>query len=66
MEIDLTVLLNLKCGELQEIGTPILAETKDKFQIRNTPKGVEFNFISIHVNFIRSIFIISCYEPLLQ
>ena len=40
MEIDLTVLLNLKCEELQEIGASIMAETRDKFKIRNKPKGV--------------------------
>ena len=52
MEIDLAILLNLKCEVIQVIDTPILAETKDKFQIRNLPKGVKFNSLSIHVNFI--------------
>ena len=47
MEIDLTVLMNLKCEEIWEIDTPIWAETKDKFQICNLPKGVEFNSLSI-------------------
>ena len=45
-------LLNLKCEEIEEIGTPIMAETTDKFQIRNMPKGVEINSLFIHVNFI--------------
>ena len=53
MEIDLTILLNLKCEEIQEIGTPIMTRTDDKFKILNLPKGVLFNFLSIHVKFIK-------------
>ena len=53
MGIDLTVLLNLKCEEIQEIGTPIMAGTANKFKILNLPKGVEFNSLSIHVKFIK-------------
>ena len=48
MEIDLTVLLDLKCEEIQEIGTPIMAGTAEKFKIMYLPKGVEFNSLSIH------------------
>ena len=53
MEIDLTVLLNLKCEEIQEIGTPIMAGTVDKYKILNLPKGVEFNSLSVYVKFIK-------------
>ena len=53
METDLTVLLNLKCEEIQEIRTPIMAGTADKFKILNLLKGVEFNSLSINVKFIK-------------
>ena len=53
IEVDLTVLLNLKCEEIQEFATPIMAESTDKFQIRKLPKGVEFHSLSIHVNCIK-------------
>ena len=43
MEIDLTVLLNLKCEEIEEIGTPIMAQTKVIFKFRELSKGVELN-----------------------
>ena len=52
MEIDLTVLLNLKCEEIQEIGTPIMAQTKIILKFRKLSKGVELNSISKHVNLI--------------
>ena len=51
MEIDLTVLLNLKCEEIQEIGTLINARTDDKFKIMNISKGVELYSLSIHIRF---------------
>ena len=38
METDLTVLLNLKCEEIQEIGTPIMAQTKGHIEILITVK----------------------------
>ena len=53
MEIDLTVLLKMKCEEIQEIGIPIMAGTGDKFKIMNLPKGVECNSLSRHVKFIK-------------
>ena len=53
MEIESRVLLNLKCEQIQETGSPILAETKDTFQIRNPPKGIGYNTPSIHVYFIK-------------
>ena len=49
MEINLTVLLNLKCEKIQEIGTPIMARTDGKSKNLNLPKGVGFNSLSIHV-----------------
>ena len=49
MERDLTVLLNLKCEEIEEIGTPIMAQTKVILIFRELSKGVEFNSLSIHV-----------------
>ena len=51
MGMILTVLLNLKFEEMQEIGTPIFAKTKGKLQIHYLPKGVAFNYLSIHVYF---------------
>ena len=36
MELYLTVLLNLKCEELKEIGTPIMAQTKVIFKFRDS------------------------------
>ena len=53
MELDLTVLLNLRCEEIQEIGTPIMARTVYKFKILNLLKGVEFYSLSIHVRLIK-------------
>ena len=50
MEIDLTVSLNRKCEEIQEIGTPIMAQTKVIFKFRELSKGVEVNCPSKHVN----------------
>ena len=32
-ELDLTVLLNLKCEEIEKIGTPIMAGTTENFKI---------------------------------
>ena len=52
MERDLTILLNLKCEEIQEIGTPIMAQTKIILKFRELSKGVKFNSLSIHVNLI--------------
>ena len=52
MELDLTVLLNIKCEEIWEIGTPIMAQTKVIFKFRELSKGVEINSISKHVNLI--------------
>ena len=52
MELDLTVLFNLKCEEISEIGTPIMAQTKVIFKFRELPKGVELNSLSKHVNLI--------------
>ena len=52
MELNLTVLLSLKCEEIQEIGTPIMAQTKVILKFRGLSKGVEFNSLSIHVNLI--------------
>ena len=48
MELDLTVLLNLKW----EIGTPIMAQTKVILKFRELSKGVELNYLSKHVNLI--------------
>ena len=47
MEMDLTVLLNLKCEGIQEIGTPIMAQTKIIMKFRELSKGVELNSLSI-------------------
>ena len=69
MEIDLTVLLNLKCEEIQDNGTPIMARTDDKFKILNLPEGVEFNSISNSIHTCKNyqgyneLFSISCFEP---
>ena len=52
MELDLTVSLNLKCEEIQEIGTPILAQTKVIFKFRELSKSVELNSLSKYVNLI--------------
>ena len=52
MEIDLTVLLNLKCEEIEEIGTPIMAQTKIIMKFRELSKGVELKSLSKHVNLI--------------
>ena len=52
MELDLKVLLNLKCEELWEIGTPIMAQTKVILKFRELSKGVELNSLSKHVNLI--------------
>ena len=52
MEIDLTVLLNLKCEEIEEIGTPIMPQTKIIMKFREQSKGVELNSLSKHVNLI--------------
>ena len=52
MELDLTVLLNHKCEEMQEIGNSIMARTDDKIKILTLPKGVELNSLSKHVNLI--------------
>ena len=52
MEINLTVLLNLKCEEIEEIGTPIMAQTKIIMKFRELSKGVELNSLSKHVNLI--------------
>ena len=46
MELDSRVLLNLKCEELWEIGTPIMAQTKVIFKFRELSEGVEFNSLS--------------------
>ena len=40
MEIDSTVLLNLKCEEIEEIVTPIMAQTKIIMKFRELSKGV--------------------------
>ena len=48
IELDLTVLLNLKCEELWEIGTPIMAQTKVIFKFRELSKGVEFNSVILY------------------
>ena len=53
MEIDLTVLLNLKCEETQEIGTTFMAQTKIILKFRELSTGVEFNSPSIHANLIK-------------
>ena len=67
MEIDLTVLLNLKCEEIQDIGTTILAVTEDKFQNRNLPKYVELNslckFYQVHYPLYHLMSHISLNEP---
>ena len=52
MELDLTVLLNLKCEEIYEIGTPIMSQTKVIFKFRELSKGVELNSLSKHLNLI--------------
>ena len=52
MEIDLTILLNLKCEEIEEIGTPIMAQTKIIMKFPELSKGVELNSLSKHVNLI--------------
>ena len=52
MEIDLTVLLNLKCEEIEEIGTPIMAQTKIMMKFRELSRGVDLNYLSKHVNLI--------------
>ena len=52
MELDLTLLFNLKCEELYEIGTPIMAQTKVIFKFRELTKGVELNSPSKNVNLI--------------
>ena len=52
MELDLTVLLNLKCEEIYEIGTPIVEQTEVIFKFRELSKGVELNSLSKHVNLI--------------
>ena len=52
MELDLTVSLNLKCEEIEEIGTQIMAQTKDILKFRELSKGVELNSLSKHVNLI--------------
>ena len=41
-----------------EISTP-MAKTTDKFKIRNMPKGVKLNYLSIHVNYMKVTIIIS-------
>ena len=52
MELYLTVLLNLKCEEIEEIGTPIMAQTKIIMKFRELSKGVELSSLSKHVNLI--------------
>ena len=52
MELDLTLLFNLKCEELYEIGTPIMAQIKVIFKFRELSQGVELNSLSKHVNLI--------------
>ena len=52
MELDSTVLLNLKCEEIPEIGTPIMAQIKIILKFLEMSKGVEFNSLSKHVNLI--------------
>ena len=48
MELDLTVSLNLKCEDIQDIVTPFIAESKPKLKIRVLPKGVEINSLSMY------------------
>ena len=43
----------MKCEEIQEIGTTIMAGTADNFKLLNLPKGVEFNSPSIHAKFVK-------------
>ena len=52
MESDLTVLLNLECEEIEEIGTPIMAQTKIIMKLRELSKGVELNSLYKHVHLI--------------
>ena len=54
MELDLTVLLNLKCEQILEIDTPIMAQTKVILKFRELSKGVELNSLSLskHANLI--------------
>ena len=47
--------MNVKCEQIWEINTPIMARTDDIFKILNLPKGVEFNSLSMHVKFIKVI-----------
>ena len=44
MELDSTVLLNLKCEEIPEIGTPIMAQTKVIFKFRELSKRCRIKF----------------------
>ena len=46
MEIVITVLLNLKCEEIEEIVTQIMAQTKIIMKFRELSKGVELNSLS--------------------
>ena len=62
MELDLTVLLNLKCEEIQEIGSAIMAQTKVILKFPELSKGVELNSLSKHVNLIYLTCIISWYK----
>ena len=43
----------MKCEEIQEIGTPIMAGTADNFKVLNLPKSVELNSPSIHGKFVK-------------
>ena len=52
MELDLTVLLNLKCEDIGKIDTPTMAQTKVILKFRELSKGVELNSLSKHVNLI--------------
>ena len=52
MEIEITVLLNLKCEEIEEIGTPIMAQTKIIMKFRELSKDEKLNSLSKHVNLV--------------
>ena len=51
--------MNVKCEEIGKSDTPIMARTMDKLHSEPVKRWA-FNSLSIHVIFIKSLFIIKC------